>query len=151
MNLNHSDAVNGLPLPPGQFRTRQLLRLRGIIVCDCSLSDGRLAVFSFLPQRLKKCDNVTAILRLVVLALVPALVVSSHESRASDQHGELKDQSSWIRSLIQSSIAWYELFPDMNARTPMASKIVLRWINASRGQKGEDILVLWIHDGRPEA
>jgi hypothetical protein len=59
-------------------------------------------------------------------------------------------QETRLKKLIEESVEWYQVLPKANARKSMSPQTVLRWINASRGRDGEDILVLWIQDGRPE-
>ncbi len=55
------------------------------------------------------------------------------------------------QEVIDKSIDWYEVLPDADAKTPLRPQAVLRWRNVVRGQKWEDILVVWAHNGRPVA
>ena len=65
---------------------------------------------------------------------------------------ETRDKDQRIQALIEEAVGWYELFPDAASKTPMRPQTALRRRNASRStEKAEDILVLWIRDGRPEA
>lgn len=61
-----------------------------------------------------------------------------------------EDEAEKLQKLVEESVTWYEYLPDPEATKPMQSAIVLRWQNASRGQKAEDLMALWIHDGRPQ-
>jgi hypothetical protein len=83
---------------------------------------------------------------------VVALVLSA-EALADDPPaaGPPRARSKRLQSLIEESVGWYQLLPQADSQTPMRPETVMRWINASRGQQGEDILVLWVHEGRPEA
>jgi hypothetical protein len=56
-----------------------------------------------------------------------------------------------MQEVIDKSIDWYDVLPDADAKTPLRPQAVLRWRNVVRGQKWEDILVVWAHDGRPVA
>src|SRR5687768_8082710 len=57
-------------------------------------------------------------------------------------------QEARLKKLIEESVEWYQVLPKADARKSMSPQTVLRWINASRGRDGEDIMVLWIQDGR---
>jgi hypothetical protein len=62
-----------------------------------------------------------------------------------------QDPQQQLQAQAEAAVAWYELKPDADAPTPMHAKVVLRWIDASRGQTSAGILVSWTDDGRPEA
>ena len=56
----------------------------------------------------------------------------------------------WDRQ-FQESLGWYQVSARSNSSTPMKPQPVLRWLNPTRGQKGEPTLVLWTDAGRPAA
>lgn len=90
---------------------------------------------------------------LLALAWAVVAILLSAEALADDAAADdgLRERNKRLQALIEESVGWYELLPTADSRSPLRPQTVLRWINASRGQQGEDILVLWVHDGRPEA
>jgi hypothetical protein len=51
---------------------------------------------------------------------------------------------------FQESLGWYQVSARPNSGV-MKPQPVLRWLNPTRGQKGEPTLILWADGGRPEA
>lgn len=80
--------------------------------------------------------------------LVLALRVPAGDDPPVD---ETPDPNRKIQALMEASVEWHELLPNAHARTPLTPQVALRWINPSRGRHAQDILVLWVHDGRPIA
>ena len=63
-----------------------------------------------------------------------------------------KDDTKAIKSMVEDSIGWYQVFADASAPKAMTPHPVLRWRNATRGkQETEGVFVLWVNKGRPEA
>ena len=63
-----------------------------------------------------------------------------------------KDDTKAIKSMVEDSIGWYQVFADASAPEAMTPHPVLRWRNATRGtQETEGVFVLWVNKGRPEA
>lgn len=52
---------------------------------------------------------------------------------------------------FQESLGWYQLSGGPKPGAVLKPQSVLRWVNPTRGQKGEPTLVFWIGGGRPEA
>jgi hypothetical protein len=55
-----------------------------------------------------------------------------------------------LRELIDSSLAWYDVFPSAEATEPAEAIAVLRWANNQRGSQ-DGVTVLFVHGGRPLA
>lgn len=83
-----------------------------------------------------------------LLALLVSVPAFSADEPAAD---EPEESTKKLNALIESSVDWYELFPDVDAETALRPEPVLRWRNAARRQAGEAMMVVWAHNGRPEA
>jgi len=79
----------------------------------------------------------------IVTAVAPA---RSEGPPAGDDSQETKK----LNDLIESSIDWYEVLPEVGAKTALRPQPVLRWRNVARGQEGEAMMVVWADRGRPE-
>jgi hypothetical protein len=80
---------------------------------------------------------------IVVAWLVPA--------RAQDSASAEKEKQQRLDRQFQESLGWYQVSARPNSWAPMKPQPVLRWLNPTRGQKGEPTLILWTDAGRPEA
>jgi hypothetical protein len=81
---------------------------------------------------------------LVVLAsLAPA--------RAQDSATAEKEKLRRLDQQFQESLNWYQVSARSSPWAPMKPQPILRWLNPTRGQKGEPTLILWTDAGRPEA
>ena len=83
---------------------------------------------------------------------VAGLIQSVHSAAGDDQSAdETSARNQKIKETMEASVKWYELLPNAEARTALTPQVALRWINASRGREVQDLLLLWVHDGRPVA
>jgi hypothetical protein len=55
-----------------------------------------------------------------------------------------------LRELIDLSLKWYEVFPDVEAKDPAEVITALRWANNARGSE-DGLTLLYVHGGRPLA
>jgi hypothetical protein len=62
-----------------------------------------------------------------------------------------QDETKKLSERIEKSIDWYEVLPDISAKTALKPLPVMRWRNVARGQDGEAMMVVWAHHGRPVA
>lgn len=81
-----------------------------------------------------------------IVAVFAGRAVISQETKSDGE-----DKNERLQAVVEESVKWYELLPDADSETAMQPLVALRWRNASRGQKGEDLLVLWNYKGRPQA
>jgi hypothetical protein len=80
------------------------------------------------------------------------LVGAAHPTPASAQEPATIDKEKlqrWDRQ-FQESLGWYQVSARPNSAA-MKPQPVLRWLNPTRGQKGEPTLILWADAGQPEA
>jgi hypothetical protein len=82
-----------------------------------------------------------------LIAFVLAIAsLRSKDARSDEETQETKK----LNDLIESSIDWYEILPEVSAKTGLRPQPVLRWRNVARGQEGEAMMVVWADRGRPE-
>ncbi len=81
------------------------------------------------------------------LSLSLLQIVSADDAPAEQSQEETKKLS----ERIEKSVDWYEVLPEISATTALSPQPVLRWRNITRGQDGEAMMVIWAHNGRPEA
>jgi hypothetical protein len=63
-----------------------------------------------------------------------------------------KAEPKTLKTQVEESIVWYQVFVDSGATEPMKPLPVLRWGNFTRGkQEADGVFVLWTNKGRPEA
>jgi len=62
-----------------------------------------------------------------------------------------QEETKRLSERIEKSIDWYEVLPDISAKTALRPLPVMRWRNVARGQDGEAMMVVWVHNGRPVA
>ncbi len=80
-----------------------------------------------------------------VLGLLLAIAGATAEETAS-----LPSEPQTLRELIDASLAWYQVFPDAEAKERAEAIAVLRWANNQRGSE-DGVTVLFVHGGRPLA
>src|SRR4051812_10409600 len=80
-------------------------------------------------------------------------IASAFGARAEDPVAADKEekQKQSLERQFQESLGWYQVSTRSESGAAMTPKPVLRWVNPTRGQKGEPTLVLWTEAGRPEA
>ena len=61
------------------------------------------------------------------------------------------DEPKKLNELIEKAVQWYDVLPAADSTTVLVPQPVLRWGNVTRGQKGDAIMVVWPHNGRPIA
>ena len=62
-----------------------------------------------------------------------------------------QDETKRLSERIEKSVDWYEVLPEISAKTALKPLPVMRWRNVARGQDGEAMMVIWAHHGRPVA
>lgn len=70
---------------------------------------------------------------------------------ALETSGEEPEEPRKLNDLIEKSVHWYDVFPSADSTTPLTPQPVKRWRNVVRGQKGDAMMVIWAHKGRPVA
>lgn len=83
--------------------------------------------------------------------LLLVLTLSQSDGRQPPDKDKPPPEPEKLNDLIEESVRWYDVFPDRDAASPLAPTPVLRWRNVVRGQKGEAMMVIWPHHGRPVA
>jgi hypothetical protein len=88
-----------------------------------------------------------------VLMACLALSLALRTTCGADPPGkdEPDEEPKKLNDLIEKSVHWYDVLPSSDATTPLTPQPILRWRNVVRGQKGEAMLVVWAHNGRPVA
>jgi hypothetical protein len=88
---------------------------------------------------------------LMIIAAWVLMFSSPAGTRAQDVDKD-RDETKAIKAMVEESLGWYHVFADASDTEEMTPHPVLRWRNATRGtQESEGVLVLWVHNGRPEA
>jgi hypothetical protein len=82
------------------------------------------------------------------LVAVACLVLAP--ARAQDPATADREKRQRQERQFQESLGWYQVSAGSNSGV-MKPRPVLRWLNPTRGQKGEPTLILWTDGGRPEA
>ena len=90
--------------------------------------------------------GVRAFLAFGLVAMVPPVA-----ARGEDPAVPEKEKMKRWDQQFRDSLDWYRVFAGPNSREPMKPVPVLRWLNPTRGQKGEPTLIFWTSAGRPEA
>jgi hypothetical protein len=89
------------------------------------------------------------------LMLAGVLIVAAlfNASRGEDPSAadDPQEETKKLSERIEKSIDWYEVLPDISAKTALRPVPVMRWRNVARGQDGEAMMVVWAHNGRPVA
>ena len=87
-----------------------------------------------------------------LLAFGLVAVYSIVSTRADDVPAVIDKEKMkrWDRQ-FEESLGWYKLSVASKSSEPLKPQSVMRWTNATRGQKGEPTLVIWTNAGRPEA
>jgi hypothetical protein len=83
---------------------------------------------------------------LVVVALVQNIPADEPPAGEDSQ-----EETKKLSERIEKSIDWYEVLPEIGATRALRPQPVMRWRNVARGQDGEAMMVIWAHNGRPEA
>lgn len=68
----------------------------------------------------------------------------------ADAKAETTGDPKTLREFIDASMAWYEVFPSMEATDPAKVMPVLRWANNARGSE-DGMTMLYVHEGLPLA
>jgi hypothetical protein len=87
---------------------------------------------------------------MVVFGLVAVACLAPAPARAQDPATADKEKRQRLEQQFQESLGWYQVSAGSNSGV-MKPRPVLRWLNPTRGQKGEPTLILWTDAGRPEA
>lgn len=90
--------------------------------------------------------NTSSIIHAGMLAVFVAAKTLAQDDPAAEAEKKRLERT---QALIEESIGWYDLFPARDAPTALQPQTALRWLNAARGLKEENVLVLWMQDGRP--
>lgn len=86
---------------------------------------------------------ISALLLVSSTLLAAAFPAQSHEPPASVEPKSLRE---WI----DTSVSWYQVFPDAEAAEPAQALTALRWANNTRGSE-DGVTVLHVHGGLPLA
>jgi hypothetical protein len=87
---------------------------------------------------------------LTIVACGFAVVACPAPARAQDPTTVDKERQQRLDRQFQESLGWYQVTARPNSAV-MKPRPVLRWVNPTRGQKGEPTFLLWTEAGRPEA
>lgn len=91
--------------------------------------------------------------RAVCLIAVSVLLVRlarADEPDGTSQEPDTASTQRTLRELIDEAVNWYQVLPSATSDTPMKPRVVLRYVNHAR-ESSSGTLVLWLHQGRPEA
>jgi hypothetical protein len=91
--------------------------------------------------------------RFLMLAGLLTIAAPFDTSRGDDAPAadDPQEETKKLSERIEKSIDWYEVLPDISAKTALRPVPVMRWRNVARGQDGEAMMVVWAHNGRPVA
>lgn len=92
-----------------------------------------------------------SLLVMVRFAALPIAIVSNSHTAQPGAADDLQEETKKLSELIEKSIDWYDVLPDVSAKTTLRPQAVLRWRNVARGQDGEAMMAVWAHNGRPVA
>ena len=102
------------------------------------------------PMKIGICGRAT--LALMLIGVNVAWQVRADDAPEAVGAEEAKKK---LNDLIEKSVDWYDVLPDASAKSPLRAERVMRWRNVPREQPGEPmieaIMVVWVHNGRPEA
>ncbi len=87
---------------------------------------------------------------MVAFGLVAVACLAPAPARAQDPATADKEKRQRLERQFQESLGWYQVSASPNSGV-MKPRPVLRWLNPTRGQKGEPTLILWTDAGRPQA
>ncbi|MHB8864017.1 MAG: hypothetical protein ACYC6N_16555 [Pirellulaceae bacterium] len=90
-----------------------------------------------------------AVCLIVVCVLIVRLARADEPNGASQEPNAGSTQRT-MRELIEEAVNWYQVLPSATSDTPMEPVVVLRYVNHAR-ESSSGTLVLWLHQGRPEA
>src|SRR6476646_10633289 len=96
---------------------------------------------------MKRVRSSVVLLSVFFIALVLVVVPLRSEDPRSDEETQ---ETKKLNDFIESSIDWYEILPEVSAKSVLRPQPVLRWRNVARGQEGEAMMVVWADRGRPE-
>lgn len=85
----------------------------------------------------------------LALAIVAVFLVDG-PLRGADTPRKPPAEPKTLRELIDTSMAWYEIFPNAEANQAAQVTPVLRWANNARGSE-DGVTILYLHDGLPLA
>ena len=78
----------------------------------------------------------------VVLLLVVRPTIAQPPARGEPEEPKTLNEA------IEKAANWYDVFPEEGAEA-LKRLTVIRWTSVVREQKGEAMMVVWIHNGRP--
>lgn len=87
---------------------------------------------------------------LASVGLLIASVAWAGEPKDSSNQRAVVSKQRTLREVIDEAVSWYQLLPSAASDTPMEPLVVLRYVNHAR-DSSSGTLVLWLHQGRPEA
>ncbi|VTR96180.1 Uncharacterized protein OS=Planctomyces maris DSM 8797 GN=PM8797T_23941 PE=4 SV=1 [Gemmata massiliana] len=87
-------------------------------------------------------------IRTLAVGLVWCLVLVPATRAQPPAKTDPPEEPKKLNEAIEKSVNWYDVFPEEGA-TKLAPVPVLRWRNVVRGQEGEAMMVVWVHNGRP--
>jgi hypothetical protein len=87
-----------------------------------------------------------------LLTLACVQLFSGHGRLCAQDAAKSQEGPKTLKTQVEESINWYEVFVDASTTEPMKAQPVLRWGNFTRGKQETDgVFVLWTNKGRPEA
>jgi len=89
---------------------------------------------------------------LATFLLGTSLAAPSRSARCEQPAAaDAQEETKKLSDLIEKSVDWYEVLPEVSAKDALRPQPVMRWRNVARGQAGEAMMVIWAHHGRPVA
>jgi hypothetical protein len=98
-----------------------------------------------------RADRILAVGLLWGLALSFGLRATGEEPAKKPAKADPAEEPEKINEMIEKAIDWYDVFPDAKAEKALKPVAACRWRSVVRGQKGEALMALWVHNGRPVA
>lgn len=89
-------------------------------------------------------------LRIIAVGLLLTSVALAEEPNEPSNQPIAPSGQRTLGEIIDEAVNWYQLFPSATSDTPMQSLVVSRYVNHTR-DSSNGTLVLWLHQGRPEA
>ena len=87
---------------------------------------------------------------LIVVCVLIVRLARADEPNSTSQEPNAASTQRTLRELIEEAVNWYQVLPSATSDTPMEPLVVLRYVNHAR-ESSSGTLVLWLHQGRPEA